>query len=227
MIKPFDPLAIPNLGESLERAILSQPPTKMAELKDFYGAGIYAIYYDGDFPPYEPVAAKNREGVFGQPIYVGKAVPEGGRKGAKVKDSSETKKLVQRMRHHFKSVEAAQNLDSDAFYARWLVVEPVWIPLGESVLIGRFLPVWNTIVDGFGSNAAGSGRFAGQRSRWDTLHPGRSHAQKLKDRIESRAEIENLIGKYFADPLKVLELSDPEELADEVLVVEAENLTLD
>ncbi len=39
------------------------------------GAGIYAIYYVGDFPSYAPVAERNHDGRFEAPIYVGKAIP--------------------------------------------------------------------------------------------------------------------------------------------------------
>lgn len=38
----------------------------------FIGAGIYAIYYVGDFEAYRPNAAANRDGNYQWPIYVGK-----------------------------------------------------------------------------------------------------------------------------------------------------------
>jgi hypothetical protein len=38
--------------------------------------------------------------------------------------------------------------------------------------------VWNRVLDGFGNHTPGAGRFKQQRSRWDTLHPGRSWAEK-------------------------------------------------
>ena len=49
----------------------------------------------------------------------------------------------------------------------------VWIPLGESLLIERFKPVWNMVIDGFSNNAPGKRRFSQHRSLWDVLHPGR------------------------------------------------------
>lgn len=48
------------------------------DLSPFKGAGIYAIYYEGDFPPYAPISRKTETEI---PIYVGKAVPAGARKG--------------------------------------------------------------------------------------------------------------------------------------------------
>jgi hypothetical protein len=49
-------------------------------MSPFDGAGIYAIYYKGNFPLYVKISTKNKTG-FVQPIYAGKAIPEGGRKG--------------------------------------------------------------------------------------------------------------------------------------------------
>jgi hypothetical protein len=201
--KPYNPLDIENLGESIGRVILTSTPTQMSKLGSFKGAGVYALYYTGDLPIYELLASANRDGKFGQPIYVGKAIPEGGRKGVLVRASDTTSTLASRLRAHKNSITAATNLDPADFYARWLVVEPVWIPLGESLLISRFAPVWNTIVDGFGSNAAGSGRFAGMRSRWDTLHPGRPAAEKLATRTESPSQIEQDVREYLRQRLQV------------------------
>ena len=62
-----------------------------------------------------------------------------------------------------------------------IAVDDIWIPLGESLLIGRFSPIWNTIVDGFGNHDPGSGRRNQARSRWDVLHPGRNWAELLRE----------------------------------------------
>ena len=45
------------------------------------GAGVYVIYYTGKLKCYASVAAKNQGGKFGQPIYIGKAIPKGGHEG--------------------------------------------------------------------------------------------------------------------------------------------------
>ena len=200
---PFNPLDIDNLGQSIERAILESSPTNLNEVPVFRGAGVYAIYYTGPLGIYQLLSAANKDDKFQQPIYVGKSVPEGGRKGVAVADSSTTRTLSSRIRQHKKSVASACNLQVEDFHARWLVVEPVWIPLGESILIGRFAPVWNTVVDGFGSNAAGSGRFAGMRSRWDTLHPGRPAGERLSPRHESANSIGLDVQEYLRQRLQV------------------------
>lgn len=201
--KAYNPLDIDNLGASIQREILSTTPTHLPDLGTFPGAGVYALYYTGDFPLYELVAKANRDDKFEQPVYVGKAVPEGGRKGVAIASSDETKTLSARVKQHRNSIKAAENLEVDHFHVRWLVVEPVWIPLGESLLITRFAPLWNTIVDGFGSNAAGKGRYAGQRSRWDTLHPGRTAAKRLAVRQESVELIGQDVTEYLRQRLQV------------------------
>ena len=61
-------------------AILKQMPVQLPP-NPFNGAGVYAIYYTGSFDPYRLVAAENKDNLFNWPIYVGKAVPKGGRIG--------------------------------------------------------------------------------------------------------------------------------------------------
>jgi len=84
--------------------------------------------------------------------------------------------LRQRLGQHAKSIDHAENLITSDFRCRYLVLEPVWIPLAERFLIERLGPVWNTVVTGFGNNPQGKYRSTGKRSRWDILHPGRPWA---------------------------------------------------
>lgn len=143
------------------------------------GAGIYAIYYVGDFQLYRSIALRNREGRFDAPIYVGKAVPAGARKGNVGIGEPPGTVLYGRLGEHSKSIDQAENLDLQDFFCRYLVVDDIWIPLGESLLIGRFNPLWNKVVDGFGNHDPGGGRYKQQKSPWDILHPGRPWADKL------------------------------------------------
>lgn len=55
-IIPFNPLDKKNLGASVAEAMLEQKARPLGELKPFFGVGIYAIYYTGDFPEYAPLA---------------------------------------------------------------------------------------------------------------------------------------------------------------------------
>lgn len=193
--KIFNPLDKENLGKSVSNAILQQPVIPMGELKEFIGAGVYAIYYKGNFPLYEKISEVNAK-EFRQPIYAGKAVPQGARKGNYVLDSLSGNDLYKRLNDHKKSIIAAENLNIEDFYCRYLVVDDIWIPLGESVLIQQTRPLWNNVLDGFGNHDPGSGRGNQQRSPWDILHPGRKWAEKLSDG-KSLEEIKKSITDFF------------------------------
>jgi len=80
---PYNPLDMTNLGNSVLNAMLASTPTPLDDVGTFMGAGIYAIYYTGDFAAYASLAEHNIDGNFNQPIYVGKAVPAGARRGTR------------------------------------------------------------------------------------------------------------------------------------------------
>jgi hypothetical protein len=187
-IIPFNPLHKRHLGESVGQAMLRQPVVSLSELQNFDGAGIYAIYYSGGFPAYEAIAKSNMNGQFNAPIYVGKAVPKGTRKGGDL-EAIPGKVLFSRLIQHARSIEEASNLDIADFHCRYLIVDDIWIPLGESLLIAKFDPLWNKLIDGFGNHDPGKGRHAGLRPRWDVLHPGRSWADRCQTRKETAEQI--------------------------------------
>lgn len=171
--RPFNPLERKHLGASVADALLATPAVPLMDLPRVKGAGIYAIYYTGQFAPYRLLADVNRDGKFQLPIYVGKAVPAGARQGG---GSGEAEwELLGRLREHAASVRAVSaTLEADQFFCRLLVVEDIWIPLGESLLIAKFAPVWNSVITGFGNHVLGKGRHEKSlTSLWDTLHPGR------------------------------------------------------
>ena len=114
------------------------------------------------------------------PIYVGKAVPAGARKGGYGLGGSPGTVLYRRLIEHAESVEQAENLSAEDFFCRYLAVDDIWIPLGESLLIEMLSPVWNALIDGFGNHDPGKGRYNQQRSAWDVLHPGRPWAKRLQ-----------------------------------------------
>lgn len=196
-IIPFNPLDKKNLGASVAEAMLEQKAQPLGELKQFFGVGIYAIYYTGDFEPYAPLAARNRDGRFQAPIYVGKAIPKGARKGGGVGEIR-SRSLYDRLKEHGESVSLVSNLNIEDFYCRFLVVDDIWIPLGESLLIAKFAPLWNALVDGFGNHDPGKGRYNGLRPRWDVLHPGRAWAEKCQIRDETQEQIIRDVDNYFA-----------------------------
>lgn len=192
---PYNPLDIDHLGESVAEALLRRSVVALSDLQPFNGAGVYAIYYTGEnlpFEPYAQLANVNATGAFEMPIYVGKAVPSGARKGRRVL-TAPGPALFKRLSEHVQSITQAQNLALMDFHCRYLVVADIWIPLGESLLIERFSPLWNVVVDGFGNHDPGSGRGAGQRPMWDTIHPGRPWAERLAPNRRSEEAILEMV----------------------------------
>lgn len=188
-----------NLAHSIVTRMEETDPIPLADVTKFSGAGLYAIYYGGDFPAYRLLVEHNIA-AWREPIYIGKAIPQGGRRGLEV--ATKTEALSNRIRQHGRSIASAANLELNDFVVRWLVMEDIWIPLGESAMIRRHRPVWNAVVDGFGNHDPGKGRAAGMRSRWDTLHPGRGWADKSPDRSESPSQIEQEITEYLRSRLQ-------------------------
>jgi hypothetical protein len=88
--------------------------------------------------------------------------------------------LSGRLGEHADSITAADNLNIDDFRCRWLVVDEVFIPLAETLLISHFKPLWNIIVEGFGNHDPGKGRISGKKPSWDVIHPGRTWAAHLQ-----------------------------------------------
>ncbi len=91
----------------------------------------------------------------------------------------------------------ATNLKIEDFHCRYLVLDDIWIPLGESLIISRFQPLWNLCLEGFGNHDPGAGRYGGKRPRWDEIHPGREWATRCKPRDESRDDIVNDVRDYM------------------------------
>ncbi|HVB56320.1 MAG TPA: Eco29kI family restriction endonuclease [Candidatus Acidoferrales bacterium] len=196
--------------------MLKRPVTPLPPREKFDGAGVYAIYYVGAFEAYKPIAEKNHGADTARPIYVGKAVPPGARKGGFGLRADPGKALLKRLREHAKSIQEVKNLDIEDFSCKYLVCEDIWIPLGESLLIERFQPPWNVLIEGFGIHTPGKGRKKQVRSKWDTLHPGRSLAKGLPANPMSKDKIVNLVSDFFAGK-KV-----PVLLPDEAVIKEEE-----
>ena len=176
MAEPYDPLDYKNLARSVVDALLATGATSLPPADRFTGSGVYAVYYLGDLPYYAGYSSADLT----RPIYVGKAIPTGGRKGSPQKGAGASSELFHRLKQHAKSIEQAKNLNLHEFRCRSLVVMPVWISLAERFLVEHFRPVWNTVVDGFGNHDPGRGRLNMRRPRWDVVHPGRPWATRLK-----------------------------------------------
>lgn len=193
----FNPLDKNNLGRSVAEALLALPRVPLGEIKDFTGAGIYAIYYGGNHKAYSRIALSEQRGKSEIPIYVGKAVPAGSRKGNYGLIADPGKVLFKRLNEHAESIDQTPGLRLSDFHCRFLVVDDIWIPLGEALLIAKSSPVWNKLLDGFGNHDPGSGRYNQLRSRWDTLHPGRPWAKRCKARGETADQLTKEIQNYL------------------------------
>ena len=176
--RSYNPLDYASLSETLARELMQSELMPLGSIERFYGDGVYALFYHGDFPAYAALANANVKSPGSLPIYIGKASPKtltgNDLDIAAVDTSLAGSRLYERVsKDHRRSIEKAVNLEVSDFSCRMLVLNAIWVPLTESALIARYCPVWNNILRGFGNHDPGSGRAAGKISRWDILHPGR------------------------------------------------------
>ena len=185
----YDPLTYDNLMVGLTAHFEKQPKVRLDQATGIDGPGIYALYYSGTHPAYAQIASGEA------PIYVGKAVPPGSRKGGDTVEVT-APALQRRINEHAKSIAQADNLEVADFTCRHLAVQPVWITLAERFLIDYFRPVWNRCLDGFGDHDPGGGRRNSERSWWDTLHPGRTWAGTLRA-VKTAASAEERVRAFW------------------------------
>jgi hypothetical protein len=181
-LEAYNPLDIPNLGKSLTEAFLARPLQPLPT-HTFKGAGIYGLYYLA--PEGEGHELYRREMRGSVPIYVGKAMSAG---------SPNT--LYQRLGDHRKSIEAAPTLRIEDFQCRFLLVDDVWIPLGEQLLIDKFNPLWNKKIKGFGNKTLGDKRESQKPAPWDLIHPGRQRSTNPTTEAE-REKLLAALKKYL------------------------------
>jgi hypothetical protein len=208
---PYDPLDLKTLAESMAKVVLEQPVHPLGQLSPFEGAGVYVIYYTGSYEPYKSIAKKNRSEKWEQPIYVGEAARKGGRKGGVLLEGQAGKVLFNRLKNHLDSIRNTKNLKVDDFWCRYLAIKDFFIPLCESLLIDRYTPIWNKVIDGFGNKVVGAGREKDQqKSMWDVLRPGRSGAaaQTNKKYPTDQEVLEKLRKFYAGKPVKLISTTD-------------------
>lgn len=167
VLDPSDPQTI---GRFIGDTLLAQPKEPLPELSKFYGAGVYALYYNGEFDAYAPIRGTDF------PIYVGCADPP--HPNADTPQEQGTK-LWNRLNDHVRTIKYAKNLRLADFACRRLVVRSAWQRTAEEYLIAGLQPVWNREVKicyGFGKHGDAAATRTNTRSPWDTLHPGRPWA---------------------------------------------------
>jgi hypothetical protein len=175
------------------------PVRKLPPEKNFSGAGIYALYYTGNFEIYAKYGILNRL-AYNFPIYVGKAVPNGWRQSrTSSRSDSSSRVLFNRIREHSKNIEKV-SLDIHDFSVRFVIFEGEcsdMISTVEAGLIKLHRPLWNVALDGFGNHTPGAGRFQQAKSDWDVIHPGRIWADKCSGRHKSKDQIISNIKKHL------------------------------
>ena len=70
MPKSFNPLDYSVLSASLANELMTTDLVPLSQVEEFYGNGVYALFYTGDFKAYEPLAKQNRKCPGSFPIYV-------------------------------------------------------------------------------------------------------------------------------------------------------------
>lgn len=105
--------------------------------------------------------------------------------------------LSKRLQEHKASIDAVESLKIEDFTYRSLIVDDIWISLGETLVIQRYQPLWNQVVDGFGNHDPGGGRYSGMCPAWDELHPGRVWAARCQAPKLTRNQILESIDTYM------------------------------
>jgi len=179
---PADPLTF---AESIANKLLLQDPMPLEDFRGrkFYGSGVYALFYRGDFDLYRPIKDART------PIYVGKAIPGKPKRDPTSTDAEiglntprqQGPALWKRLVEHVDSIQEVNNLRLSDFNCRYLVTASGWQFAAEDHLIALFRPVWNKetrILSGFGKHGDSHQTRINSRSFWDTLHPGRLWATR-------------------------------------------------
>ncbi|MDZ4817483.1 MAG: Eco29kI family restriction endonuclease [Planctomycetota bacterium] len=177
----FDPSNPNVVGRIVGITMIAQTRKPLANVARFYGSGVYAIYYKGNFPAY--AAISNQE----HPIYVGKADPADQTSKTAMEQGD---RLSGRLNEHRKNIaKATATLRLEDFEYRALVVQTGWQASAEDYLIHLFKPIWNSEVGicyGFGKHGDDPATRANLRSPWDTLHHGRDWAHRDPNQKDAR-----------------------------------------
>ena len=190
----FDPGNPKIVGRFISLALVAQRRQPLTDISRFYGSGVYALYYKGDFPLYAPFAGTET------PIYVGQAAPAINNARTAMEQGD---RLCRRLDEHRKNIaRATDTLNIEDFEFRALVVQSGWETAAEDYLIHLFKPIWNNEIDilfGIGKHGDAAETRANKRSPWDTVHPGRKWAasSKLAD-AKTPERIEEELRQHFA-----------------------------
>ena len=164
----------------------------------FSGAGVYAIYCIAKKGLYKTFGEKINRKYYDVPIYVGKAVPAGWRQSRIVDETAGTA-LYSRLRQHAESVKSGKGLSLCDFACRFAILEGEtanMIAALEAAIIAEHTPLWNSVIDGFGNHDPGKGRYEQKMSQWDSIHPGRPWAARLKKLEVSESDLSKSVKDF-------------------------------
>ncbi|HYW10066.1 MAG TPA: Eco29kI family restriction endonuclease [Longimicrobium sp.] len=206
----YDPSQPEAAAELIAEKLARRPLTPLGSPHQFWGSGVYALYYRGDHPAYTAISRTN------VPIYVGMAETV---VSDAVTARQQGDRLGKRLREHAKSIRASESHvspmsepDREAaglhpihlvdFQCRYLVLASAYAGAVESNLIRHHQPAWNKearVCIGFGKHGDDASTRANTRSDWDTLHPGRAWATKEGNRVNraAPAQIAERVAAYL------------------------------
>ncbi|MGI8403775.1 MAG: Eco29kI family restriction endonuclease [Thermomicrobiales bacterium] len=180
------------MGRFIALALVAQARYSLTNVGRFYGSGVYALYYVGDFPLYAQLSGTET------PIYVGQAAPAINNARTPLEQGD---RLSRRLNDHRKNIGlATTTLDVNAFEVRSLVVQSGWETAAEDYLIHLFRPIWNSetgILYGLGKHGDSSTTRANRRSPWDTMHPGRGWATPTLENAKTPERITAELDAHF------------------------------
>ncbi|MFJ3047280.1 Eco29kI family restriction endonuclease [Herbaspirillum chlorophenolicum] len=165
----FDPTSPKTAARIVAIVLASQPLKPLSALTEFYGSGVYAIYYRGKFDAYKPLAEADH------PIYVGKADPKDKMATTPVEQGTTLWERLKEHRNVIKKIKDSDTVVLDDFYCRFLVVQTGFQLAAEAALIEYFKPIWNketNVCHGIAMHGDDPGTRKNKRAPWHTLHPG-------------------------------------------------------
>ncbi len=188
----FDPSNPKIIGRFVALGLVAQQRQPLSAVERFYGSGVYAIYYRGNFNLYASLSGTET------PIYVGQASPAVANARTPVEQGD---RLARRLEEHRRNIaKATSTLAIDDFECRMLVVQSGWETAAEDYLIELFRPIWNSetnILYGLGKHGDDADTRANKRSPWDTLHPGREWAARTTQDARTKAQIKTDLAEHF------------------------------
>ena len=127
------------------------------------------------------------------------------------------KVLFSRLKNHADSIRNTKNLKVDKLWYRYLSLKDFFIPLCESLLIDRYTPIWNKVIDGFGNKVVGAGQEnEQQKSMWSVSTRAHGAAAKTNKKYPTAAGVLDKLQQFYAGkPVPLISTTDAVAAAEE------------